>query len=164
MSFMDRPTDELKDKLIAALEKGVSAEGLTRLKKSVVDIMTEVETDIEYRLKEDLAPNLAAWVVDMANKTVKSMLAGNQDEVRRYLSCEGYYTGRGREHELNYHGNLFEPSCIELRRKIVEAHRDVITDERILDLEAQLASLVKQNKVLIANKHRLEEELRNWRR
>jgi hypothetical protein len=39
---------------------------------------------------------------------------------------------------------LFETGAIELRKGIVNAHPELLKNERILDLEDQVASLVKQ--------------------
>jgi hypothetical protein len=60
----------------------------------------------------------------------------------RYLGCDGY-TGRDRDHSV-IHGTLFETGAIALRRKMAEAHTDLIQNERILDLEDQVRSLVNQ--------------------
>ena len=42
------------------------------------------------------------------------------------------------------HGRLFETNPIKLRRQIVEAHADLITSERIADLEATVIGLSQQ--------------------
>lgn len=116
-----------------------------------------------YRVKDDLAPNLVSFVEDMAKKTVECLLQGNADQMRRYLSCEkrgddGPYigwTGRfnpgawgarqdiAEQHPI-IHGELFEQGCIRLRRDIVNAHADLLKNERIMDLEDQVKSLVAQ--------------------
>ena len=43
---------------------------------------------------------------------------------------------------------LLQQGCVALRKKIVEAHRDLIAEQRILDLEDQIRSLVAQNNQL----------------
>jgi|SRR5665213_230505 len=65
------------------------------MSKKVQDIMCQVEDDIMYRLKDELAPGLAAYVKDMAQKTVQMLLEGNEKMMREYLSCKsGGWTGR----------------------------------------------------------------------
>jgi hypothetical protein len=155
--MFERPTDELRDQLKAVLEAGVSDDTMKRVKKNVDDICYSIEDDIMYRVKETLADNLSAYVVDMANEAVKAMLAGDEGQLRRYLQCQqGGWTGRDRDHAM-IHGRLFESDAITMRRKIVEAHRDLITNERIADLEDIQRSLTDQyNKV-----HNELEQTRN---
>jgi hypothetical protein len=93
----------------------------------------------------------------MAQRTVEEMLAGNEEQMRRYLKCEsGRWNGRsdgdqgwGRQREAHewhsvIHGRLFEQGAVALRKQIVDAHRDLLVNERILDLEDQVRSLVAQ--------------------
>lgn len=42
------------------------------------------------------------------------------------------------------HGRLFETNIVKLRRQIAEAHADLITSERIADLEATVEGLLIQ--------------------
>ncbi|HUD11470.1 MAG TPA: hypothetical protein VMS08_03595 [Candidatus Saccharimonadia bacterium] len=148
---------ELADQLTESLNKGITDDAFKGIMKKVDDIRCSIEEDIEYRMRDDLAPNLTAFVADMAEKAVGAMLEGNDDQMRRYLGCErGHWTGRsqdagewGRKREdwewhSVIHGKLFEQGSLALRKKIVESHRDLITDQRILDLEDQVKSLVAQ--------------------
>ena len=152
----DIHNDELKERLKAVLEEGITEETMKSMSKKVQDIMCQVEDDIMYRLKDNLAPGLAAYVKDMAQKSVEMLLEGNENMMREYLSCKsGSWTGRstddvwGCKRELHekhpiIHGDFFEQGCIKLRRDIVNAHRDLLVNERILDLEDQVKSLVAQ--------------------
>ena len=91
----------------------------------------------------------------MAGRAVEALLEGNEAEMIRWLSCDRRgYTGRSDGYNTNraieeqhpvIHGKLFEQGCVRLRKMIVEAHRDLITDQRILDLADQVRSLVAQN-------------------
>jgi hypothetical protein len=159
---MSKIDQELKDKLEAVLAQGVSEDCMKAIKKATDDILYTIETDLDYRLKDDLAPYLVAWVADMATKAIEQLLEGNKDQMRRYLGCEkrgddGKYiswTGRsdssywGRQRVEDWHpvihGKLHEQGVVALRKKLVDAHRDIITSERILDLEDQVKSLVAQ--------------------
>jgi len=148
--------EEVKTRLLACLSAPIAEDSLARLKKSVNDIIYEVESDIDYRLKDDLAPNLVCFVAEMAKNAVTSMLEGNEDQMRRYLGCErGSWTGRSdgayfsthrkpEDWHPVIHGNLFVTGAMKLRRDIVQAHADLIANERIKDLEDQVTSLVAQ--------------------
>lgn len=141
---MDDLNEALVKQLEGILDKAFTDEALKSAQKKIDDISCSLQDDLEYRIKDEMAHNLSRWVEDMAEKTVKAILDGNQNEMIRYLSCDKrYYTGRDREHSV-IHGKLFEAGAIELRRKLAQAHADLIQNERILDLESQVASLVAQ--------------------
>lgn len=160
--------EAIKADLLKALEEGICDQTLAKIRKQMADLVTEAEEDLDYRLKDGLAQNLVGFVADMAKQTIEAILAGNEDEMRRYLGCErGAWTGRsdscvwGRKREIDewhpvIHGTLFEQGGLKLRRDIVASHRDLITDERIKDLEDQVASLVAQ----VNKAEREKEELR----
>lgn len=153
---MDTVNKEIADRLKAALEGGISEDTMMPLKKAVDDIVYRIEDDIMYRMKDDLAPNLVSFVAEMASETVGAILAGNEDMMRQYLGCRiGHWTGRSdspvwsREREATewhpvIHGEMFLQGAVKLRRDIVAAHPDLITNERIKDLEDQVVSLVAQ--------------------
>lgn len=153
-------SDELRRLIDAAL---ADDETQKAIKKRLDDVAYEFQWRVEGAIKDDLAANLSAWVSQLAESAVEQVLAGNEDQLRRYLSCEkrgpdgeyigwtgrtdGVYWGRQREdHEQHpvIHGRLFEQGAVELRKKIVNAHRDLLVNERILDLEDQVKSLVAQ--------------------
>jgi hypothetical protein len=171
--------DELREGLEKVLAAAVTDETMKSVKKHIDEITDRIEIDLMWRMKDDLARNLAIYCAEMAGDAVKQLLAGNEDQMRRYLSCEKRgedgqyigYTGRfdpeswgGRkdpaEQHPVIHGRLFEQGCVVLRKKIVEAHRDLITSERILDLEDQVQSLVAQNVKLIQERESLRERVR----
>lgn len=166
----DSVTDELRSKLEETLNETIQGDGLKHLKKQVQSFCDEIESDIEWRLKDALAPMLAGWVHDMTIRTIDAILQGNENEIRRYLHCEQRgYTGRStdtyaerdiaRQHPI-IHGKLHENSCVALRRRIVDAHRDLITSERILDLEDQVKSLVAQVNKANAEREAMWERVR----
>lgn len=171
---------EIADGLRKSLEAGLSESAVKALAKKVDDITCFIEDDIMYRLKDDMAPNLVSFVEEMARKTVECLLEGNADQMRRYLSCEkrdndGQYigwTGRfnpgawgARQHVVDQHpiihGELFEQGCVRLRRDIVNAHADLLKDERILDLEDQVRSLVEQVNKAKREKEEILERMRS---
>ena len=179
MPMTDKIDQEMRDKLTAILEGGVTEDAMKACLKKLQNIICCIEDNLMYRLKDDLAPMLSGFAADMAQRAVEMMLEGNEDQMRCYLSCEkrgedGSYigwTGRsdsntwGAKRDISeqhpvIHGSLFEQGCVALRKKIVNAHRDVLVSERILDLEDQVKSLVAQNVKLTYERERLYERVR----
>lgn len=159
-------SDILRDKryeIRDALDAVIADADMKKLEKQAQDIADEIASTVEYNIKENLAGWLADHVRSHAEASIEAILAGNENEVRRRLSLkpESYYDGREFKPWFHTSSSLHEPGPIELRRKIVEAHRDLITDARIADLEAQLKSLVeKYYKMEHAELPRLREQLR----
>lgn len=155
--------EPLVERLRELLNEGVTQESAANCGKRIRDAIDTELDSFEWSLKDNLAYNLAAHVQDMAERAVKAMLDGNDDEMRRYLSCQSS-TWSGREHAHRvYNGKLFEPSAIELRRKIVNEHADLLKTERILDLEAQLTALTQQIVTLERQKEELRQFIRDGR-
>lgn len=125
-----------------------------RVQKMLKDAATEFEETLLWRLREDMPGHLASVARDAAGKAIEAVLNGNEQELRRWLSCDsGAYTGRAGEgyyarsqadaHPI-IHGKLFEQGALALRKRIVDGHAELLKSERILDLEDQLASVVLQ--------------------
>jgi hypothetical protein len=170
---------ELRKSLQQALQEGISEEALAGVKKAAASVVDDLESDLMYRLQDNLANNLSHWVADLAQRAVEQMLEGNEDQMRRYLSCEkraesgewigftgrstGYTGPNKRIHEQHpvIHGKLFEQGAVALRKRIVDAHRDLLANERILDLEDQVKSLVAQVNNAIAEKDKMWERVRH---
>lgn len=165
--------------LADSLQAGVTDESFAPIVKKFRDTMQDLEDDLLYRLKDDLANHLAAYAAQMASHAVEMILEGNEDQMRRYLSCEkrgedgeyigwtgrsdSSYFGRQREdHEWHsvIHGSLFEQGAVALRKKMVDAHRDLLVNERVLDLEDQVKSLVAQVNKANAEKEEMWERIR----
>lgn len=122
------------------------AEAFKKSKRRFID---ELWDDIQYSVIDQMPEQLEWFVRDMAERTVRGMLEGRDDLVRRYLGLDGY-TGRSDTKSTNrdahpvIHGTLFETGAIALRKEIAQGHADLIRNERIADLEDQVASLVEQ--------------------
>jgi hypothetical protein len=165
--------EDLRKAFEQEISKGLTEEATERLQKDLRKVTDSFEDDFMYNLKDNLAYNMTAWVADMAERAVEQMLAGNDDQMRRYLSCDkrgedGQYigwTGRsdgyGNPSHSVIHGRLFEQGALELRKKVAQANEALIRDERILDLEDQVRSLVEQVNKANAEKERVLERLRN---
>lgn len=145
---------ELRERLGGSL----TDEDAKDLTKRVKDLADELVTRVQYSIQDDLIEHLSYHVKEMAGRAVEALLAGNEAEMMRWLSCDKRgFTGRSdgaygdrtidRQHPV-IHGKLFEQGCVKLRKDIVEAHRGMIVSERIKDLEDQVASLVAQNNKL----------------
>lgn len=126
-----------------------------RFKKSKQHFLDNLWDDVQYSVIGNMSEALEGLVRDMTDRAIDAMLKGQPDQVRRYLHLDGY-TGRERDHPI-IHGRLHENNCIQLRRQLVEAHADLIRDERVTDLEDIAASLEKQ----VAERDRTIEALRN---
>lgn len=151
--------DEIRD----ALETVIPDADMAKLEKQAQAIADEIASTVEYNIKENLAGWLADHVNSTASSVIEAILAGNESEARRKLSLnpDAYYDGRDFKPWFNTSSKLHESGPVELRRKIVEAHRDLITDARIADLEAQLKGLVeKYYRIEHADLPRLREQLR----
>ena len=159
---------EITARLERCLAAGVTDPVLTRLRKQVRDLSEAYEEEMLDRIKDELAVWLSEFVNQMAESAINAMLQGNQDQMLRYLGCErGRWTGRSdspsygikRDNEWHpvIHGKLFEQGAVALRRQIVDANRDLIVNERILDLEDQVKCLVAQVNKATAENERLAE-------
>ena len=136
--------EELTEAFRKALEEGITEERAEKAAKKLRDLLTEEIDGLVYEIQESIPDYMASHVQKLAEDAVEALLAGNEARMRSYLSCDpSGWTGRNRDHPV-IHGRLFETKAIELRASIASAHRDLIEQERILDLEDQVASLVKQ--------------------
>jgi hypothetical protein len=175
---MDKIDEKLRDALAQSIQAGLSDETMEQFNKKIKDLSCEFEESLMWSLKDNLAYNLSAWTVDMAERALEQMLLGNEDQMRRYLSCDKRdkdgqyicYTGRSdgaynsrsafAQHPV-IHGRLFEAGAIELRKKVAQANEALIRDERIKDLEDQVKSLVEQVNNANNEKATLLDRLRN---
>ena len=117
-------------------------------KKKVAEAAATLESSLEYFMKESLADCLADHIAEMAGRSINAILEGNEEEPRQYLSgADHQWTGRDRNHQV-IHRELFEYGALALRKQIVDAYPELLKSERILDLESQLAAVVKENNKL----------------
>ena len=151
---------ETRSLLESTLQDALTDDAVKSSLKKVRDLCSDLESDMEYRIQTDLAYNLAGWVHRMFEQAIDAMLKGDEEAMRRYLHCqEGMYNGRDQNHQV-IHGKLFEPSAIELRKQIVNAYPELLKNERILDLEDQVSSLVREVHKLEAEKEEMWQRLR----
>lgn len=155
-----RRDEKFTKRLHDLMQSTIEQASLDKFRKSLKDALDTLAEEHEWWIKDHLACNLAEYVQQMADRSINAMLNGNESELRRYLTCElGYWNGRDRDHPV-IHGRLFEQGGIELRKKLVEQHAELLKSERILDLEDQVRSLVEQNNKQAVEINRLREDLR----
>lgn len=161
---------DLREQVEKLLAGGISENATTAIRKEADSIAERIISDVEWRLKDELAPTLALWVAEMAEKAVEALIAGDDGRMRSFLACDpsgfngrsdGYWIEKdpARWHSV-IHGRLFETGSLEFRKKIVNAHRDLLVTERVKDLEDQVASLVAQVAKLEREKEDLRERVR----
>lgn len=177
---MDKIDQGLRDALERSIAEGVTEQAMQSFTKQIKDLSAEFEDSLMWSLKDNLAYNLASWVADMAERAVEEMLRGNDDQMRRYLSCDkrgadGQYIGwtgrsdgygaarRIEDQHPVIHGRLFDKGAIELRKLVAQANENLIRDERIRDLEDQVKSLVAQVNKANAAKEEMWQRLRDVR-
>ena len=130
-----------------------------RRKETVRDAICEIIEDEFDRLETDAGYFLTSTATARAEKFYERLLAGDEDAAKELFGGEqdryktlGYDSGEPWCHLI--HGRLFETKGIEMRRQIVEAHAELIRNERIADLESVVDGLSKQVRQL---QHDLEE-------
>jgi hypothetical protein len=131
MDKIDRTIEtDLRECLDAAL---TSESNKKAIDKTIEDVSQKLFDSLEWQIKDDLANNIASWAAEMAQRAVEQILEGNEDQLRRYLSCEkraetGEYAGWTGRSDSDYwgrkrtddewhsviHGRLFETGAIAL--------------------------------------------------
>lgn len=139
------------------VDAALNDNAMANMLKKMRELQDDLYGYIEYQLKDDLAGNLVSLVHQMTDGVIEQLLAGNEEQMHRYLHCDlAGYTGReNMERFIVMHGALYEHSPITLRRKIVETFPDLIKNERIIDLEAQVVALVSEVNRLEQDRERL---------
>lgn len=160
-----------RDALQTALETVLTGDTLEPLTKKARALADDFVSNVEWSMKDYLAANLAHHVKEMAGRAVNALLEGNESEMVRWLSCDkNGYTGRSdqaynhrsiAEQHPVIHGKLFEQGCLLLRKRIAQAHAELITNQRIWDLEDQVKSLVAQNNKLAHEKEEMWQRVRD---
>lgn len=135
------PTDEEHGAMAEKVKSILSDQQLGNLKKQLEKMLCDVAyslwSDVELQLCEDVAFNLSGTAQRMAERFVTAVLEGDEKAAKQAFTLGQYYTGR--EYlGIPPMGDFFESEVIAMRRKLVEAHRDLLSNARIEDLEAQL--------------------------
>jgi hypothetical protein len=115
------------------------------IRKAMKDVFDRAAEDFQCWVEAGLADNIAYTSMHTVERIIEAIMEGNEAEFRRWVKADTY-TGRDQDspREPVIHGKLFEHGPILLRRKMCDAHPDLLKNERILDLENQLAGAVAQ--------------------
>lgn len=157
MSSEKDPAEVFGDALCDGLAAVVDTD---RYKKSRQRLLDDMWDEMQSSIIDNMPEALEMLVRDMADRAVNAMLKGQPQEVRRYLKLDGW-TGRDRDHQV-IHGKLHEPDTMTLRAEVARANEALLRDERILDLEDQVASLVRTVNEKDSRINSLLEERRSW--
>jgi hypothetical protein len=119
-------------------------------KKEITSAIESIISDEFYNLEEYASSHISDVAKTRAEAFLKRVLQGDKDAAAALF-------GAGDEHryrQLGYdkgkpwanliHGSLFETEQMKLRRDLVEAHVDLLRDERIRDLESTVEGLTQQ--------------------
>ncbi len=140
------------------------SEGSRKQIKSAIEQIVEEEFD---RLEEYGGEYISQIAAHRAEKFLERVLDGDKDAAlellgdksggSRYRSC-GY--DEGKPWASLIHGKLYDTNPIALRKRIVEAHADLLRNERIKDLESQVEGLSQQIRELSSDLERAYDRSR----
>lgn len=124
--------------------------------KTVEDTIRSLAYELHNRIYRGLEDNLASDLNDEVAKRAENLLMkvlrGDEDAAKALFKCgsgrrEAYGPNTGRPWAKLINGHLHQTPAVEFRAAIVEAHSELLKDERILDLEAAVEGLKAQLKV-----------------
>ena len=154
------PVGAFGDVLAEAITKLPDSERFQSARSAFLD---EMWTMIEDGVIGEMPMQIEDMIRRRADDAIKAMLLGDEKMVRRHLKLDGY-TGRNdasrfddRDLHILIGDGLHEGGILKIRAAIASANRDLIEQERIKDLEDQLASMVTLNVSLKKENQRLRE-------
>ncbi len=120
-------------------------------KKQIKGVIEELVNDEFDRLEEYANEFISQTAAARAEKFLERVLKGDEDAAMALL---GDKHGGDRYRTLGYnagkpwasliHGRVFETDGIDLRKRVVEAHPELLKSERIKDLESVVDGLTQQ--------------------
>lgn len=120
-------------------------------RKSIKDEVERIVDDEFDRLEEHANDHISQVAAGRATAYVTAILEGDDNAAMRLLGSPNngdryrlFGLDEGKPWASVIGGNVFETSGITLRRKIVEAHADLLSNERIKDLESIVEGLTIQ--------------------
>ena len=137
----------------------------TGSEKQVRDAINSIIDNEFDRLEEYATDHISYVAADRAERFIKRVLAGDSDAAKQlfYVGNSGRYReigfDKGKPWASLIHGEVFETDAIELRRKLVEAHKDLLVNERIKDLQSIIDGLKDQ---VIRLENQIENMARNY--
>ena len=152
-------------RLADQIDESLPIDAMRGFEKQFQDMVEQATLSAYEYLRENLGYWYAHDIRQASDTAIEAILKGQVNIARQYLKLDGY-NGRSDGYNPNrtidkqhpiIHGCLNESECLKIRRMVAEAHPELVRDERIKDLEDQVASLVAQN-------NKLEKELDDTRR
>ena len=138
-----------------------------RRKDQIKSVVYSIIEDEYEHMKDNAGYYISQTAAERAEKFFERVLAGEDDAAMSLLGSRddgdrikqfGHDPNSPWAHLI--HGRLFETKGVAMRRKIVEANRDLIESERIKDLESIVEGLSQQIRKIEAEKDSLYERLR----
>lgn len=132
------------------LKKAAESFPVESRKKSIKDFICELING-EYDALSDYAEeSISGAASDRAKRFLIAVFRGDEEPLKQLLSMDegsrrkSFGIDKGEPWSCVIHGSIFETEGVSIRRKIVEAHRDLFESERIKDLEATVEGLRAQ--------------------
>ncbi len=126
--------------------------------KKIRGELKELFDDELFNLEDYAGQHISEVAFQRANRFIERVLDGDIDAAGSIFGCDwpGRYVGTGFADEGKpwaklIHGNLNLTGTMALRKKLVEAHADLLTNERIKDLESIEDGLTQQVRKLEAD-------------
>jgi hypothetical protein len=150
----------IPDDLRAELTKVVAAalggdEFQKRVSAIAETFLNEIKDDllgyIEYALADDIKTRTEDVAREIAQRFLEALANGDAVAVAKFIGDPPGYNGWQRDPRRM---NLLDGGPIELRRKMIEACGATLTNERILDLEAQLVAVQARLDTTLTELHR----------
>ncbi len=122
------------------------------VKDTLVNLAGDLHDQLYRGLEQSLASDINGEAAIRAENLLMKLLRGNEDAAQALFKCGNdgnrrrAYGPTGRPWAQVIHGHLYQSSAVELRAAIVEAHSELLKDERIKDLEAAVEGLSAQLK------------------
>lgn len=135
----EKMDDKAKEYITPTLKENLRKE-INQIFDQEYDRLEEYAAEFLENCAAHRAEEFFKRVLDGDNKAAMALL-GDRDNRGRYSQL-GH--DKGKPWPYMIHGSLFETDGIKMRRKIVEAFPDLITSERIKDLEAIVDGLQQQ--------------------
>jgi hypothetical protein len=129
-------------------------------KKQVKSAVESIVEDEFYRLEDRAAEFLEATAAQRCEQFLERVLQGDENAAGELIGAKRHrYRSMGYDEGKPWasviHGKIFETDIMTIRRKIVEAHPDLLRNERIADLESIVEGLRAQIIKLEADNERL---------
>jgi len=136
-------------------------------RKGIVSEIEQIVSEEFDRLTEYADEHISGVAASRAGKFLTRVLNGDSDAAMSLFgdTMDGSrYRMSGSDASKPWahliHGTLFETDGIILRRKIVEAHAELLQNERIKDLESVVAGLSQQVRELTRDLYMCRDRLR----